>query len=307
MFFGHAARRLAFTLARPLALGACADPLLGLDRLSEVSLPEDANAAALAPPSAEQSAAPGFLSRVLDRTLGQGPGLLPASVDSSGEAGTPEPGPDDDNAAADGTDAPLDLEDAPPEDEVAGVPARRGFVAFLSRLAPSPASARNATPGEAGDLAGSSLDLAQDEVAVVCSISARSLGTVVGQASGYTIHDSNTASVVPRPHYVTGFSDGCARRFRAALILFGDVGTHEVIRYSEGTEDLPFTATDTAYEDIKRRVCGVGRGQPCGAALDRLAVTTTFLTVYETFGTNAEWAKVLLSGGELIAIASKGS
>ena len=307
MYSGHAARRLAFTLALPLALGACADPLGGLDRLSEVSLPEDANAAALAPPSAEQSAAPGFLSRVLDRTLGQGPGLLPASVGSSGERGTPELGPDDDNAAADGTDALRDLEDASQEDEVAEAPARRGFGAFLSRLAPSPVSARNATPGEAGDLAGPSLDLAQDEVAVVCGIGARSLGTVVGQASGYTIYDSNSAIVAPRPHYVTGFSDGCARQFQAALILFGDVGTHEVIRYSEGTEDLPFTATDTAYEDIKRRVCRVGTGQPCGQALDRLAVDTTFLTVYETFGTNAEWAEVLLSGGELIAIASKGS
>jgi hypothetical protein len=301
MHLSHAARQAIIALALPLVLGACGDPLGDLDRLSDVDLPQDASAAALAPPPEDQATAPGFLNRILNRTLNQGPDLLPASVD---DTLTELPlGSDVEGAALSETEAdalPPETELPLEEDLSDAVPARRGLAGLLSRLAPAPA-----TPST-GLAAGPRDDLAFDEVATVCGVSARSLGSVIGQASGYTIYDTDTGSLAQRTHYVTGFDDGCARQFRAALILFGDVGTHEVIRYSDGTEDIPFTSTDTAYEEIKARVCRVSAGQPCGQALDRLARDTTFLTVYETFGTNSVWVEVLLSGGDVIAIARKG-
>jgi hypothetical protein len=57
---------------------------------------------------------------------------------------------------------------------------------------------------------------------------------------------------------------------------------------------------DDAYEALKGRVCGVRAGQPCGAAMDRLAADTAFLTLYPEFGGEA-YADVLFHAGEVVA------
>lgn len=132
----------------------------------------------------------------------------------------------------------------------------------------------------------------------VCGLSASALGSPVEARAGYAVHDSAPGSMQPRTHYITGFEDGCARSVTAALVMFGDLATHEVTRY-EAPEGA-FTAADTAYEQIKAQVCGAAAGQPCGANLDRLARDTVFVSVYPVFGEEAH-RDFLLHDGEVVA------
>ena len=62
----------------------------------------------------------------------------------------------------------------------------------------------------------------------------------------------------------------------------------------------PYSTTDAAYETLKSRVCGVGKGKPCGSSMSRLARNTAFVSVYETFGSNPEWKTILLHDGEVV-------
>jgi hypothetical protein len=85
----------------------------------------------------------------------------------------------------------------------------------------------------------------------------------------------------------------------AALVMFGDLATHETMRYATPGA-APYGAVDTAYEEVKGRVCGAASGQPCGARLDALAVDTAFVSVYPAFG-GAESGEILLHRGEVLA------
>ncbi len=136
-----------------------------------------------------------------------------------------------------------------------------------------------------------------------CAVGGAALGTRVMSQSGFEIYDSAPGSTQPRAHYIKGFDDRCAREFVGSLVFFGDVGTHEVVRYSETRIDLEYSATDTAYEAIKARFCGARQGAPCGGQLERLGRQTTFVTVYETFGSSAEWAEFLLHDGSVAGVA----
>ena len=84
----------------------------------------------------------------------------------------------------------------------------------------------------------------------------------------------------------------------AALAVFGDPATHEVVRY--GALAAPYGAVDTAYEAIKGQVCGAASGQPCGEGIDRLAADTAFLSVYPVFG-GEDHADMLFHRGEVVA------
>ncbi|WP_342076801.1 hypothetical protein [Yoonia sp. SS1-5] len=134
-----------------------------------------------------------------------------------------------------------------------------------------------------------------------CTVSRRDMGKSVTDASGYTIYDTAPNSTGLRTHFITGFRDGCARQFSGALVITGDVGTHEMVRYADVGLKQPYTITDEAYEVIKGSFCRVARLQPCGRRIDRLAKTTAFVTVYESFGNNANWSDVLLHRGEVVA------
>lgn len=140
------------------------------------------------------------------------------------------------------------------------------------------------------------------ELGKTCGLSRGDLGTRVASASGYEIYDTIPNSTAPRPHYITGFSDRCARQFTAALVLMGDVGTHEVVRYSRTGVDLDYSVTDNAYEAIKAGFCRVGHGQPCGAKLERLARRTTFVTAYQSFGSSSGRVDILLHDGAVAAV-----
>ena len=134
-----------------------------------------------------------------------------------------------------------------------------------------------------------------------CTVSKSELGKRIGGASGYDVYDTAPDTTRPRTHFLTGFRDGCARQFTGALVVFGDIGTHELVRYAEVGLDQPYTPTDDAYEAIKTTSCGVRRGSPCGRAINRLARNTSFVTIYESFADDARWLDVLLHKGEVAA------
>ncbi|WP_050769125.1 hypothetical protein [Oceanicola granulosus] len=140
-------------------------------------------------------------------------------------------------------------------------------------------------------------------IARACDVPASRLGTRVAAASGYEVFDTVPNSTAPRIHYITGFADGCTRTFTGALVMLGDVGTYETVRYGAGHPAT--TAADRAYEAIKARICRAAQGQPCGGQIDRLAQDTTFLTVYDRFGGGGEWVEILLHDGGVAAIDVK--
>jgi hypothetical protein len=136
------------------------------------------------------------------------------------------------------------------------------------------------------------------EIATACGETGAALGTPTEELAGYAIHDTAPGTTAPRTHYVTGFRDGCPRQVTAALAVFGDPVTHETYRYR--TSSRPYGPVDTAYETLKGRVCGVPAGEPCGAAAERLAADTAFLSLYPEFGGEA-YTDLLFHGGEVVA------
>ena len=153
-----------------------------------------------------------------------------------------------------------------------------------------PASGPVAPPAAAAVAAGHALPFGA--LSVACNDPEP--GTAIAAEAGYTLRDSAPGSTEPRAHWVTGFQDGCARQFTAALALFGDVTTHETTVSATGGGD----ATDRAYEMVKAEVCGVPAGRPCGD-IARLAADTVFVSMFPAFG--GESAEILLHGGEVVA------
>ncbi|SMC81020.1 hypothetical protein [Primorskyibacter flagellatus] len=148
------------------------------------------------------------------------------------------------------------------------------------------------------------------EVGVLCGVSDRKLGKAIARhperGRGYTLYDSAPGSTAPHSFYVTGFDDQCARQITGALVMFGSPSMHEQLRYGLPAESQPVSATDEAYETLKRRVCGAARGKPCGRGIARMEKNTVFVTIYENFASNPRWAELLLHDGELLAQGMKG-
>ncbi|KAA9010424.1 hypothetical protein [Histidinibacterium aquaticum] len=267
-------KRIAL-LAAGLLLAGCGDPFGGMNRLSETGIGGN--------PSASVAAS------------GEGELLSEAAANPS----------DLEQRAA--AEAASRSADRPP----------RGLFAMLG-LGNGGGATPAAAPAPGGGLFGggsSSGPDAQDvppgtvipygRIARVCDLPRRRLGQRVLQESGFTVYDSIPNSTAPRPHYITGFSDGCPRTITGALVLAGDVGTHETVRYQPSNSGIRYTETDEAYEQIKSRICGARRGTPCGNRIDRLARNTVFLTVYERFGGGDRWVEVLLHDRGVSAIDFK--
>jgi hypothetical protein len=271
-------------------LTACADPLATVERLDEVNLADGAGAASALPGPGDSADAPLVVDQLLAR---DGTG---SDATSSAETPIGDVGPD--------------------------TPPRHGFWALFAPTVPqSDAGVVPAAATEAGDetgvtaVAAASMATGPDalqvapgtvlpygEIATVCGQPNAALGTRIAASAGYALYDSAPNQTALRVHYLTGFPDGCARIFSAALVLFGDVGTHEMVRYMPTNATMPYSATDTAYEQVKAQFCGVSAGQPCGGRIDRLAAHSTFVTIYETFGTSPEWGEIFLHQGQVMAI-----
>ncbi|SLN45115.1 hypothetical protein PSA7680_02295 [Pseudoruegeria aquimaris] len=147
--------------------------------------------------------------------------------------------------------------------------------------------------------------LAFGEMRKVCGVRGKALGKEVDRfpetGRGFRLYDSAPGSTAPRLHSVTGFKDGCARQFTAGLAMLGAPLTHETLRYDPLVKSIPYSQTDTAYEQIKRSVCGKGRGKPCeGNGAKRMEKTTAFITVYERFG-GASHTEILIHDGKVVA------
>ena len=148
------------------------------------------------------------------------------------------------------------------------------------------------------------------QIARVCNVPRRKLGKKIEgypeRRSTYDLYDSDPNASSARTFYLTGFDDGCARQFTAALVIFGSPESYEQIHYGPSGEAQPILDTDKAYERVKRRVCGVRKGKPCGSKMRRLERDTVFVSVYERFGSNPRWKNILLHDGEVVAMDMKG-
>lgn len=141
------------------------------------------------------------------------------------------------------------------------------------------------------------------EIARVCDIDRDQMGREIDRHGGVTVWDSFPNSTAPRPHFITGFGDGCARSLTAALVMIGDPLTHETERYSSRA---PYDAADDAYERLKTRICHSARGVPCGAAMPRLQRQVTMLTTYERFGDPEAAALVILHRDSVVFAGRRG-
>ena len=322
--------RFAAILIAGLILTGCAgDPLRDVPRLSDTDVSDAEIQAALRgdPDGDADAPEPEPQARGLLGRLFGGAAPTPQATDPLADT---DPGTADMPPEAEGEDSVTDdlevMPDAASAVATAAAP-RRGLLGFLSRAAETAQSgdgvevaavppqtrtdARPATPALAPDpdapdyqVVAAGTVLPYGVLARVCDVPDRQLGTRVErypeQGGTYALYDSEPGNTAPHTFYLTGFDDGCARQFTAALALFGSPETHEQLRYGLPSKVQPYSTTDAAYETLKSRVCRVGKGKPCGSAMPRLARDTTFVSVYETFGSNPEWKTILLHDGQVI-------
>lgn len=316
-------RIAAILIVCSLVAGCASDPLSGVPRLSETDVTDSDIQAALRSDAdivddagvAPEAQPTGFFGRL----FGAGDGASqPAVAEAAGDV---------DATIVESENADATAEVPQPASEPAP---RRGLLGFLSRAAQT-AQADDGTqlaaaPPQTRSDAAPAVEIARARgpkpdapdyrivpmgtalpygvLARVCDVPDRQLGTRVERypesRSVYALYDSQPGNTAPHTFYVTGFDDGCARQFTAALALFGSPETHEQLRYGLPSKVQPYSSTDAAYETLKSRVCRVGKGKPCGSSMSQLARTTAFVSVYETFGSNPEWKTILLHDGEVV-------
>ncbi|SLN38046.1 hypothetical protein [Roseisalinus antarcticus] len=290
--------RYTLILAAFVGLAGCGDPFRGIDRLSDTDIGGGPQASI----SASSGEAP-MLAEVGDQ-LGA---VEQAAVDAAAQRTDARPprgllamlgfdrngGARPANRSAPVVEASADVTPPP----AAAAPRPGGG---LFGLAPARRSGPDAMDVEPGTV------MPYGTIARACNVPQRRLGTRIARVSGFQIYDTIPNSTAPRPHYITGFADGCPRTFTGALVLTGDVGTYEAVHYETENARLETNETDIAYEAIKSRVCRVRSGQPCGSQIDRLDRNTTFVTVYDRFGGGDRWVEILLHDRAVAAIDFKG-
>ncbi|MCF2869669.1 hypothetical protein L0664_01200 [Octadecabacter sp. G9-8] len=286
-------RQILLSLGMAVMLSACGDPLRNVTRLSAVDVGASAATVTQTPAEATNTGG-GLFSRLLNRAP-QDP--TNAAIEA---------------ALADASVATEPSGDASDEvTEVATVQStqdrpRRGLAGLFRRSPDTdvPRSGPDTQDVSAGTV------MPFGEIARVCDIRGRALGTQVDTGGPFKIYDTIPNSTAPRPFYITGFDDNCARTFTGAVVVTGDVETHEFVRYRPSNERIPYSTTDNAYEALKASVCRVGRGQPCGERTARMDSNTHFITVYNFFGGTfsavpTKWAQILVHDGEVVAMSIK--
>lgn len=268
--------------------------------LSQVELAEGAGQADALPAPEEASEDGGFLASVEDAPETDAPprrgGLLGfftgrAAAERGGADEAPEAEPD-----------PAALVEQAARSDVRAKPEGGGFLSALfgGRATPN-------APDDRADYteAGPGVTLPFGEMARLCGVPDRILGQRVARyperGRGYRLYDSQPDSNAAHSWYITGFDDGCARQFTAALAMFGGPEQYELLRYGPAGETLPVSVTDSAYETLTSRVCGVAEGTPCGNRIGRLERDTVFVTIYPSFGGSGAWKNLLLHDGAVLA------
>lgn len=316
-----------------IALAACSNPLERVPTLSDMDVADPAARAEAVPGDAPDSIAEaetpridteqaprggllGFLrGRAQDATSQPelGPQAQPVAL-----APRPEAAPDPEGDAAAGSPEPDEAAADAPAAATAPGTGRGGRGLFAGLLSGGGTDdetddrnpARAPKPGDPDfEQVGPGVTLPYGKVARLCGVSAGKLGSEIARyperGRGYAIYDSAAGSTTPRSFYITGFDDGCARQFTAALAVFGAPDVYEQIHYGPARETQVTSETDAAYEQVKSRVCRVPRGQPCGDRVDRLARDTVFVSIYERFGSNPRWKNLLLHDGAVMALDIK--
>lgn len=314
-------RRLALALTLLVAASACTSSLDQVEKLSQVDIPAEDPAMAALPTTGEteatQERARGLFG-TLFRPAGDTPTAAPAQPVESKRAAS---------------DVGTQGETTVANDASAAEKPRGGFLGLFSGGGDRAATADDdgvagegvevasiepqaAAPRRGGLFGRSQTARADDglplgtvpsygDVGRVCSFRPSDLGREVARyperGPTYRIYDSSPGSTARRAFYVTGFDDGCVRVFSGALAMFGSAEMHEQLRYGLPAKVQPYSTTDKAYEQVKSRICRVGRGKPCGNAMRKLERDTVFVSVYENFGSNARWANMLLSDGDVVA------
>jgi hypothetical protein len=292
-------RQLLLTVGLLTLLSACGDPLRNMTRLSDVAV-DDAAASVTQTPAEARNTGGGLFARLLNRAPED-------PTNAAVEAALAEAAPD---AAVDAAVSDVDdVASGEPVIEAVAEPERRGL-AGLFRRDPNRATALRNGP-DAQDVAPGTV-MPFGEVARVCDVRGSQFGTRIDAGGGFQIYDTIPSSTAPRPFYITGFDDNCARTFTGAVVVTGDIDTHEFVRYRPSNERIGYTSTDNAYEALKASVCRVGRGQPCGARTNQMNRDTHFITVYNFFGGTfsavpTKWAQILVHDGEVVAMSIKDS
>jgi hypothetical protein len=286
-------RRISWgaVLGAALVLAGCGDPLSNVQRYSDVPVASVGQADALAPETARApvtEAAPrqgllGFLGRRAAAAKAE-----PPVADAAPQAD------------ADSREPLLEVVAAP-------APGAEETTGLFGRSGPQSRAPRPGAPDAREIPFGTTLPYGA--IARVCGVPRRQLGKKIAsypeRGSRYLVYDSNPGSTEPHSFYLTGFDDGCARQFTAALVLLGTPESYEQIHYGLSGDTQPVSDTDRAYEKVKSRVCKVRKGRPCGAQMRKLSRDTVFVSVYERFGSNARWKNILLHDGEVVAMDMK--
>ncbi|SMX39015.1 hypothetical protein [Octadecabacter ascidiaceicola] len=287
-------RHILLGLVVATGLSACGDPLRDVARLGDVAVADGAANVAETPAEARNNAGGGGLFR---RMLNRQPDDPTNAAVEAALADT----------AVSDTDEPVEVSAAvtPQEPAQAEAP-RRGLRGLFSGngRADRPRTGPDATDVDAGTV------MPFGEIARVCGLRSNQLGTQIDGGGGFKIYDTIPHTTSLRPFYITGFDDNCARTFTGAVVVTGDIETHEFVRYQSSNERIDYTTTDNAYEALKASECRVGRGQPCGERTERLNRDTHFITVYNFFGGTfssvpTQWAQILVHDGEVLAMSLK--
>jgi hypothetical protein len=274
-----------------LALAGCGAPEAEIGRLSEQDLPEGAETmgAMPGPEARDEAESGGFLARLLGGGKPKG--------------GTSEPEQSAEPGATEETARQTPPETFGASREVEPKPQKRGLFGLFGGGGNAPAD------GATSEVAPGTV-LPYGKVARICGLSDRQMGSRVEvypeRRGAYALYDSAPQSTGLRTFYLTGFDDGCARQFSAAVAVLAGAESHEQLRYGLPAEVHPYSTTDKAYEQLKSRVCKVGRGKPCGNRINRLDRDTVFVSIYERFGSNAQWHTLLVHGGDVLAQDRKG-
>lgn len=278
-------------LGMALLLSACGDPLRNVARLDDIAVADSVRNLTQASDEA-QNINGGLFARLLDNQLND-----PINSDASvAIAKTGEATSDQDDLIV--------VSAAMPETRTP----RHGLFSLFGRNTNNWAPLSRMGPDGTGVADGALLKFG--EIARVCGLHNDDLGRQIDNGGGFRIFDTIPNSNVPRPFYISGFDDNCARMFTGAVVVTGDVETHEFVRYQTSNKRIDYTTTDNAYETLKASVCRVGRGQPCGARTQRMNVNTHFITVYSFFaGTYSavpsRWAQILIHDGDVLAMSIK--
>lgn len=143
----------------------------------------------------------------------------------------------------------------------------------------------------------------EDLLPRACDLSRSQRGRRIASRAGFTLYDSFPHSTAPRPFYVTGFRDGCARQITAALVMFGEAGVYQTgqLYARRGRRSDGF---DRAFESLKSRICRVGRGQACGGAQQaRFDRAVAMLTAYPRFESSPGGTNILLHDRKVVALS----